>query len=152
MREGADGDKLTYIDFGPIYGPSIGPPVFDDNYYSVTYLEHSKDWDSSMFYEWVPKVLKTQLGSINSNNKYTTKQLSQEKIIVNGKRAVYSVLELSPKNGPTEYFVICLIEYGRHAANIMATVGPYHSRTNEKELLTRKWTRFNNLLNSFKPL
>lgn len=105
-----------------------------------------------MFYEWAPVVFKAQLGSINRNNKYTIKQLLKEKITVNEKQAVYAVFELSSKNGPTEYFVICLIEYGRHAANIMATVGPHHSHTNKEDLLTRKWSRFNNLIFSFNPL
>ena len=46
-KDGKDGDGLTYVDFGTVFGPSFGPAIFDDNIFSVVYVRHPAGWNRS---------------------------------------------------------------------------------------------------------
>ena len=142
-KDGKHGDDVSFVEFGPVVGPSLGKPYLDDNIYSVVYVKHPKDWDSSTFYEWSNKVF----------NNYTAGNAELvviDKNEINGKKSVYAVY--ATKAYKKSYTVFTLIEHGTHATNFIVRVGNHHSGINENKLIDKKWDRFNKIVSSFKVI
>ncbi len=159
VNEGRDGGRLTYVEFGPVQGPVIGPQISDNNLYSATFVEHPANFESELLPIWAQRVFDNQMQTIAGSENIAPQQVTFKKTWINGKAAIYAVYaldslelnELTMTGSTRHYLVFCLINYDAGAANIMARVDPAQSYRIEQELRAGKWQRFNQMALSFRP-
>src|SRR3989304_3488634 len=62
--EGQDRDQLTYVEFGPVRGPVIGPRISDDNLYSATFVQYPDNWENELLPIWAQRVFDNQIRAV----------------------------------------------------------------------------------------
>lgn len=157
--EGHDDDALTYVEFGPVQGPVIGPRVFDNNLYSATFVHYPDNYHTDLLPIWAQRVFDNQIRAISDSDNAELQKVTFEKTWVNGQPAIYAVYavdsvdlrDIALAGATRHYLVFCLINYDSGAANLMARVDPTQAYRIEHELRAGKWERFNRMALSFRP-
>lgn len=159
VREGNDGDNLRYVIFGPVYGPSIGHPVFDLNEYHVVYIKKPEEKNLSAIS--AEAIFQSYNRQAEQKYKMAVERVAMEEQVIGNHKVVYGVYKQTFPIGKsvllknTRHYAFYLMDLGGHLVNIvalMASEGNEQARTRETALISRKYDRFERLIQSFSEL